>query len=89
MEWNPSPVIDSTDTQKQVPSSKYNEELVTAAQDSLVKFHNLSDSLKDTMVLSRPYTIMRSMHQTSSCLRTVVPVWKARYVKYDTRDYVL
>ena len=78
MEWNPSHVIDYSDTQKEITSSKYNEELVTAAQDCLVKFHNLSAPLKDTPEISRPYTIMSSMHQTSSCLRTVVPVWKAR-----------
>ena len=78
LEWNPGGFSDSLDIQKYTTGSNCHEELVTAAQDCLVKFHNLSEPLNNKSGGLQPYNIMRNMPANSSYLRTVVPVWKAR-----------
>ena len=78
LEWNPYELEDKLDTQKYGKSSKYNEELVTAAQDCLVKFHYMSDALVNTSVGAQTYDTMTKIHSDSSSFKTVVPVWKAR-----------
>ena len=74
MEWNPYESTTGSGAQR----SK--EELVTAAQDCLVKFHDMSDSLLNTSTRDQTYEIMPKIDTNACSFRTVVPVWKARYV---------
>ena len=78
LEWNTHDDMHFSNAENKTTVSKYNEELVTAAQDCLVKFHNLSEAFPTSSDVSRPYCIMSCVNQKPNYLRTVVPVWKAR-----------
>ena len=87
LEWNPYDLEDNLDTQKYEKSSKYNEELATAAQDCLVKFHYMSEALVNTSIGAQTYHTMPKIHSDPSSFKTVVPVWKARYVMHRISKY--
>ena len=83
LEWNPIQSGDGSCGQNYGIISNYNEELVTAGQDCLVKFHDLSEALVNTSTGPQTCDNMTKIHSNSSSFRTVVPVWKARYVKQE------
>ena len=89
LEWNPYELENNLDTQKYGKSSKCREELVTAAQDCLVKFHYMSEALVNTSNGSQTYHTMPKIHSDLSSFKTVVPVWKARYVVYKSTNSII
>ena len=78
LEWNPTVMTQYSNKNWDALFEQGNIELVTAAQDCLVKFHDLTQPVKNEYDFPRPCNMGPKSLCKSNHLRTLVPVWKAR-----------